>query len=84
MATKSPKVVIPTVGSLGDVLPCILIGESLKNIGYHVTIAATQKYRKTTEDHGNATMKKRIFLNFEISKSTFSLNRPLEIENKHN
>jgi sterol 3beta-glucosyltransferase len=52
MATNSPKVVIPTVGSLGDVLPCILLGDSLKKAGYHVTIVATPKYQKRIEEHG--------------------------------
>jgi UDP:flavonoid glycosyltransferase YjiC (YdhE family) len=52
MATNSPKVVIPTVGSLGDVLPCILLGDSLKRAGYHVTIVATPKYQKRIEEHG--------------------------------
>lgn len=52
MTSLSPKVVIPTVGSLGDVLPCILLGEGLKKLGYRVTIVATSKYQKKTEDHG--------------------------------
>ncbi len=58
MANNSPKVVIPTVGSLGDVLPCILLGEGLKKLGYRVTIVATQKYQAKTEQHGKPNRRK--------------------------
>ena len=49
-ATK--KIVIATIGSLGDLHPCLAIGQELLRRGYKVTIATTSYYKQRVEAHG--------------------------------
>ena len=45
-------VVIATIGSLGDLHPCLALGRELLNRGCQVTIATTPYYRSTVEGVG--------------------------------
>jgi rhamnosyltransferase subunit B len=48
-----PKnIVIATIGSLGDLHPCLALGRELLNRGHRVTIATTPYYRSKVEDVG--------------------------------
>lgn len=55
--TKSPpakQIVIATIGSLGDLFPCLAVGQELLRRGYKVTIASTPYYRRRVEELGFA------------------------------
>jgi UDP:flavonoid glycosyltransferase YjiC (YdhE family) len=48
-----PKnIVIATIGSLGDLYPCLALGRELSNRGCRVNIATTPYYRNKVEDCG--------------------------------
>ena len=48
-----PKnIVIATIGSLGDLHPCLALGRELLRRGHQVTIASTPYYRNKVEDAG--------------------------------
>ncbi len=48
-----PKnIVIATIGSLGDLHPCLVLGQELLRRGRRVTIATTPYYRSRVEDAG--------------------------------
>jgi rhamnosyltransferase subunit B len=48
-----PKnIVTATIGSLGDLHPCLALGRELLNRGCRVTIATTPFYRSKVEDVG--------------------------------
>src|SRR5947209_19835402 len=49
---KGKKIVLTTLGSLGDLHPYIAIGLELKERGYQVTIATTPFYRTKIEATG--------------------------------
>lgn len=51
-ATK--KILIATIGSLGDLHPCLAIGQELLRRGYGVTIATTPYYKQIVEAAGVA------------------------------
>ena len=46
------RVIIATVGSVGDLLPMLAIGKALRKAGIEVTIAAHSSYREIVERHG--------------------------------
>ena len=48
----SKRILIATVGSLGDLYPCLALAGELKNRGHRVTIASTAYYRKRAEQLG--------------------------------
>jgi rhamnosyltransferase subunit B len=51
--TVTPKrIVIATIGSLGDLHPCLALGLELKRRGHRVTIASTEYYRGKVEELG--------------------------------
>jgi rhamnosyltransferase subunit B len=55
--TKLPpakQIVIATIGSLGDLHPCLAVGQELLRRGNKVTIASTPYYRRLVEELGLA------------------------------
>ncbi|KAA6456207.1 glycosyltransferase [Acidobacteria bacterium AB60] len=48
------RILFATIGSLGDLHPCLALGLDLQRRGHHVTIAATPWYRKKVESLGIA------------------------------
>ena len=55
--TKLPPakhIVIATIGSLGDLHPCLAVGQELLRRGYKVTIASTPYYSRQVEELGLA------------------------------
>lgn len=50
--TRPKNIVIATIGSLGDLHPCLTLGRELFNRGCDVTIATTPYYRGRVEDAG--------------------------------
>jgi hypothetical protein len=46
------KVVVTTIGSLGDVHPCIALGLELKRPGHEVVIATSELYAKRSSQLG--------------------------------
>jgi len=48
------KILFATIGSLGDLHPCLALALELKRRGQHVTIAATPYYREKVESCGIA------------------------------
>lgn len=51
-ARRQKHIVLATIGSLGDLHPCLALGEELVNRGYRVTIATTPHYRDKVESCG--------------------------------
>lgn len=51
-ALLQKHIVIATIGSLGDLNPCLALGEELRIRGHRVTIATTPYYRKRVEGCG--------------------------------
>jgi UDP:flavonoid glycosyltransferase YjiC (YdhE family) len=49
---ESKRIVIATIGSLGDLHPCLALAVELRRRGHHVTIATTPYYRLKVEAHG--------------------------------
>lgn len=49
-----PKILLATIGSLGDLHPCLALGLELERRGHTVTIAATPYYRDKVESCGIA------------------------------
>ena len=55
MSLSAPaNILFATIGSLGDLHPCLALGIELKRRGHSVTIAATPFYREKVEHHGLA------------------------------
>ncbi len=52
MAVKPKRILFATIGSLGDLHPCIALGQELQRRGHSVTIAATEFYRAKVESLG--------------------------------
>src|SRR4051794_2226520 len=52
--SRQKHVVIATIGSLGDLHPCLAIGQELARRGFRVTIASTPYYRRRVEALGFA------------------------------
>jgi len=52
MFSKPKRIVFATIGSLGDLHPCLALGQELQSRGHSVTIAATKVYRDKVEDLG--------------------------------
>lgn len=46
------NIIIATIGSLGDLHPCLVLGRQLLNRGYRVTIATTPYYKSKVEGAG--------------------------------
>jgi UDP:flavonoid glycosyltransferase YjiC (YdhE family) len=46
------RIVITTIGSLGDLHPCLALGLELRRRGHRVTIASTEYYRGKVEELG--------------------------------
>ena len=44
------RIVIATIGSLGDLHPCLALGLELRRRGHHLTIASTEYYRGKVEE----------------------------------
>jgi len=51
-ARRQKQIVIATIGSLGDLHPCIALGQELAKRGHRVTIATTPHYRDKVESCG--------------------------------
>jgi UDP:flavonoid glycosyltransferase YjiC (YdhE family) len=51
-AASSKRILIATIGSLGDLHPCLGLGLELQRRGHRVTIAATEFYRPKIESLG--------------------------------
>ena len=51
---ESKHVVIATIGSLGDLHPCLALALELERRGHRVTIASTEFYRDKVEELGIA------------------------------
>jgi len=49
---KPSRIVIATIGSLGDLHPCLALGLELGRRGHRVTIASTEYYRGKVEELG--------------------------------
>lgn len=49
---ESKRIVIATIGSLGDLHPCLALALELMRRGHHVTIATTPYYRSKVEALG--------------------------------
>ena len=49
---ESKRIVIATIGSLGDLHPCLALSLELMRRGHHVTIATTPYYRSKVEALG--------------------------------
>jgi rhamnosyltransferase subunit B len=55
LTTPTPKrIVIATIGSLGDLHPCIALALELRRRGHRVTLASTEHYRSKVQDLGIA------------------------------
>lgn len=54
MTVAPKKIVFATLGSLGDLHPCLALGKELKRRGHAVTIASTEFYRSRAEGLGIA------------------------------
>lgn len=52
--SKRNRILFATIGSLGDLHPCIALGQELQRRGHFVTIAAAEFYRSKVEDVGLA------------------------------
>lgn len=52
IGTESKRILLATVGSLGDLHPCLALALELKRRGHQVTIASTEYYRPKVEDLG--------------------------------
>ncbi len=50
----SKHIVIATIGSLGDLHPCLALAQELRRRGHRVTIASTKYYRSRVEEVGVA------------------------------
>jgi rhamnosyltransferase subunit B len=50
------KILFATIGSLGDLHPCLALALELHRRGHTITIAATPYYRAKVEEHGIAFM----------------------------
>jgi rhamnosyltransferase subunit B len=50
--SESKRIVIATIGSLGDLHPCLCLSLELMRRGHHVTIAATPHYKSKVEALG--------------------------------
>jgi sterol 3beta-glucosyltransferase len=48
------NILIVTIGTFGDVLPFVALGEGLKNAGHKVTLCTADRYRSLVSDHGLA------------------------------
>src|ERR1700743_2536078 len=48
----SKRILFATIGSLGDLHPCLALALELKRRSHHVTIATTPYYRSKVEAHG--------------------------------
>lgn len=53
-AIGSKRIAIATIGSLGDLHPCLSLGLELQRRGHRVTLASTEFYRTTVEGLGIA------------------------------
>ena len=49
--TESKRILFATIGSLGDLHPCLALGLELKRRGHSVAIACAEFYRKKIEAH---------------------------------
>jgi rhamnosyltransferase subunit B len=49
--TESKRILFATIGSLGDLHPCLALGLELQRRGHSVTIACAEFYRKKIEAH---------------------------------
>jgi UDP:flavonoid glycosyltransferase YjiC (YdhE family) len=49
---RTRRILFATIGSLGDLHPCIALAMELKRRGHHVTIASTPYYRSKVEGQG--------------------------------
>src|SRR5579864_3724840 len=49
---ESKRIVIATIGSLGDLHPCLALALELGRRGHRVTIASTEYYRDKVEELG--------------------------------
>jgi rhamnosyltransferase subunit B len=54
--TGPRKILFATIGSLGDLHPCLALALELKRRGHNLTIAATPFYREKVEQNGIAFM----------------------------
>src|SRR5262252_10533166 len=52
--SKRNRILFATIGSLGDLHPCIALGQELQRRGHFVTIAATEFCRGKVADMGFA------------------------------
>ena len=52
MSLSPKRILFATIGSLGDLHPCIALGQELQRRGHSVTIAATAFYRDKVESTG--------------------------------
>ena len=53
------RILFATIGSLGDLHPCLALGIELKRRGHHVTIASTEAYRDRILNRGLAFLSLR-------------------------
>lgn len=53
-ATEPKRILIATIGSLGDLHPCLALGLELRKRGHQITIASTPFYREKIEALGLA------------------------------
>lgn len=60
-----PNILIATFGSLGDLHPCLMLGQGLQARGHHVTLATDPFYRARVEATGLAFAPIRPALNFD-------------------
>src|ERR1700739_1924241 len=51
-SATSKRILIATLGSLGDLHPCLALGTELKRRGHQVTVASTPFYRPKVEAQG--------------------------------
>jgi sterol 3beta-glucosyltransferase len=49
---RSMNILILTIGTFGDVLPFLALGEGLKNAGHEVTLCTADRYRSLVTDRG--------------------------------
>jgi rhamnosyltransferase subunit B len=49
---SSKRILFATIGSLGDLHPCLALALELQQRGHHVTIATTEFYRSSVESLG--------------------------------
>ena len=52
MPTEPKRILFATIGSLGDLHPCLALGQELQRRGHSITIAATEFYRDKVESVG--------------------------------